>query len=262
MHTSDPNQPDPATGVGAQRSVARQVRLSLAAAAAGILVLAGAVALAWARGISLEEVAADPGVGGGEELTVGTLTRVEVLVWTAAAAIAVAAGLLGRRLAAPEAPVLLAFGGAAAVLVADDALLIHEVAADAGLPRGSLQAVYGAAVLYLLWRFRVPLLSATPWILLIVACGWLASSAITDALLDNLAEGDPSSEVRAVNFAEDGLKVIGILTWSLYLVLVSRSLALSLPHPPPKGDARRSDPPASMGAVRRERDSPPATGSE
>src|SRR5688572_12443898 len=151
------------TGLGTSRSAVRQsVRLSLAAAAAGIVVLAGAVALAWAGGIPLEDVAADPTSVAGTDLAVGALTRVEVLVWIAAAGIAVAAGWWGRRSSAPEAPVLLAFGGAAAVLAADDALLIHEAAAKAGLPRGSLQAVYGAAVLYLLWRFRVPLVSATP----------------------------------------------------------------------------------------------------
>jgi hypothetical protein len=200
-----------------------QLRIALAAAAVGVVVLGGAAALAWARSIPLEDVVADPTTVAGTDLAVGVLARVGVLVWTAAAAIAVAAGLLGRRWSAPEAPVLLAFGGAAAILAADDALLIHEAAGKAGVPRGSVQAVYGAAVLLLLWRFRVPLLTATPWILLIAACGWLALSAITDVLLDHWVVSS------ALNFAEDGLKFLGILTWSLYLVLVSRALALSLP---------------------------------
>lgn len=244
-------------GFGTSRSAVRQsVRLSFAAAAAGIVVLAGAVALAWAGGIPLEDVAADPTSVAGTDLAVGALTRVEVLVWIAAAGIAVAAGWWGRRSSAPEAPVLLAFGGAAAVLTADDALLIHEAAAKAGLPRGSLQAVYGAAVLYLLWRFRVPL-SATPWILLIVACGWLASSAIIDALLDNW-----NGERLALNLTEDALKLFGILTWSLFLVIVARALALSLTRPLSNGQAHRSPPPASNSAGSTERHSSPTAGAE
>jgi hypothetical protein len=219
------------------------VRFSVATAAAGLFMLAAATALAWATDIPLEDLGADPNVVAGESFSVGVLTRVEVLVWSVAVGIALAAGLLGRRWSAPQAPVLLAFGGVAAVLVADDALLIHEAATKAGVPRGSFQAIYGAAVLLLLWRFRVPLFSVTPWILLIVACGWLGLSAIVDAVVDYFVESS------ALHVVEDGLKLFGILTWSLYLVLTSRDLGLSLPRVLRNSPAHQPDQAALAGEV-------------
>jgi hypothetical protein len=201
----------------------RSVLLVLAAAGAGLVLVGLAAAVGWARDIPLEDVAGDPNEVFDADLAIGLLTRVSVLVWAAAAGIAIAAGLLGRRWSAPEAAVLLAFGGVAAVLVTDEALLFHEAAGRAGIPRGLVLGVYGAAVLLLLWRLRVPLRS-TPWIVLIAACGWLALSAGIDVLLDNFLTSS------ALNFTEDGLKMLGILTWSLYLVLVARALALSLPN--------------------------------
>jgi hypothetical protein len=206
----------------------------------GLLTLGAAAALARVTDVPLDDLGADPNVVAGESLSVGVLLRAEVLVWSAAIGVALAAGLLGRQWSAPQTPVLLAFGAVAAVLVADDALLIHEAAQKAGVPRGTFQAIYGAVVLLLLWRLRVQIFSMTPWILLIGACGWLGLSAIVDASGDYLVEG------ATLHFVEDGLKWLGVLSWSLYLVLVSRDLAQSLPdllqEAPPRAD---QSPPAA-----------------
>jgi hypothetical protein len=230
------------------RSGLRQATLAAAVVAVGIALLTVAGALAWARDIPLEDLASDPTDVTGLGFAVGALTRLEVLVWSAAAGIAIAAGLLGRRWSLPEASVPLAFGILAGILVADDALLFHEAAAEeAGIPKGSFQTLYGAVALVLLWRLRAPLLSRTPWMLLVVACGWLALSGISDVVLDNT-----SVDSAELNFAEDGMKLLGILTWSLYLLLVSRDLVLSLLKPPPRSQPLRLDQPPLKRAAERD----------
>jgi len=145
------------------RSTRAQVALVAAAAAIGLVLLGAVIAVGLVRDRPFDDLTRDATTVADIGLLVGVLTRIEVLIWGGAAAIALAVGLFGRRRGAPEAPVLIAFGTVAAILTIDDALLVHEALVDeAGVPAGTDQVVYGALVVFLAWYVRNPCSPARP----------------------------------------------------------------------------------------------------
>ena len=112
------------------------------------------------------------------------------------------AGLLDRGL-------LRAIGLFSLFLALDDLLMLHEVVLPRiGISETMVFLIYGVVALVIGWRYRDELRLDEPSGLHL-AIALLASSVVADKLLE-------MNEVEVL--AEDGLKFVGLLTWSAYWI--------------------------------------------
>lgn len=112
------------------------------------------------------------------------------------------AGLLDRDL-------LRAIGMFSLFLALDDLLMLHESALPRiGITETMVFLIYGVVALVIGWRYREELRLDEPSGLHL-AIALLASSVVADKLLE-------MNEVEVL--AEDGLKFVGLLTWSAYWI--------------------------------------------
>lgn len=164
----------------------------------------------------------------------GLLSHAGILLWAAAAAVAV----FGSRLAHAIEPrrFLLAFGLLTALLALDDLLMLHEHVLPrlTGLPEWALVGGYAAAVGALGWRFH-PFIARTDVRLLALALGLFCASVLVDLVPEFLGTEDdlarvPPRLVDVVLFVEAGSKFGGIVAWLLY---ATHTAARVLTRPPP-----------------------------
>jgi hypothetical protein len=164
----------------------------------------------------------------GHALT-GLQSHLGVLVWWAAASICLFCGaILWRAATQPRLRSFLIWSGViTAVLAADDLFLFHEELAwqYLRLDERIILLAYGVVVAWYLLRFRMIILDSE-YPLLLAAFLLLGSSIAMDQFV-----GDRwASSWRIV--IEDGLKLLGIASWSGYLILASaRALTPSSPAP-------------------------------
>ena len=149
----------------------------------------------------------------GHPLT-GVQSTIGVLVWWAAAGICFFsyAVLRGARKDKLLPAFLLWAGAISALLALDDMFLIHEDLAHRYLSLNEKVVFlgYGALTLWWLIRFRRTILDSE-YLLLILALTFFGSSIVVDLLQHHL-----SSPSRI--FFEDGFKLLGIVSWSGYLM--------------------------------------------
>jgi hypothetical protein len=161
----------------------------------------------------------------------GLLSHVGVLVWWAAASVCLFCGaVLWRARADQRLRSFLAWSGViTAVLATDDLFLVHDALAPLylGLDDKAFLFAYGAAVAWYLVRFRTIILDSE-YTLLLLALLFFGSSILVDMVLQDRW----ASPWRIA--VEDGLKLLGIVGWSGYLILAAaRALAASSAAPRP-----------------------------
>jgi len=160
----------------------------------------------------------------GHPLT-GVQSHLGVLVWWAAAAVCLFCATVLRRAQGDRRlrSFLIWSGVITAVLAADDLFVVHEELAPRylGLDEKAILVAYVTAVGWYLLRFRAIILGSE-YTLLLAALLLFGSSIAVDKLV-----GDRwASPWRII--IEDGLKLLGIVSWSAYLVRASaRALTAS-----------------------------------
>jgi hypothetical protein len=143
----------------------------------------------------------------------GALSNLGVILWAAAASVALLAATVLRDPAdARLRAYLLSVGLLTAWLLLDDLYMLHErLLPDVlGVPQPLVYAVYALLVAAVWFRFR-PEIAATSWRLLVLALACFAFSIASDQ--------GPGSWHRWswLAFIEDGAKLVGIASWLAYL---------------------------------------------
>ena len=163
----------------------------------------------------------DPAASVGAPFYLGLFSQLGVLLWCATAAICLFTSFVlrwtGRR--GDFVGLLLCFGLLTALFTLDDLFMLHEVVFPTYLyvPEPVVLGLYGALTLGCLARFRRTILK-TEYGLLVVAMGLLGSSLTLDLL--------PFGRLYEL-VLEDGFKFMGIVTWNVYFVRTSLTLAIS-----------------------------------
>ena len=162
---------------------------------------------------------------GGNPLT-GVQSHLGVLVWWAAAAVCFfGAALLRERQDRSGTTFLVWSGSITAVLALDDLFQFHEDLAVRylRLDDKAVVLVYGVAVVTYLVRYRKMILRSD-YSLLVAGLTLFAASNVVDVFLQDRWMSDGRI------FLEDGLKLLGIASWSSYLVRTTFQLtAPSIP---------------------------------
>jgi hypothetical protein len=194
----------------------------------GLALLTMATMVSFASNVNLRELTQDPTTVLEAPFYIGSLSMVGVILWSAAVAVCLF-GAFAPRIPGDLRRLLLVSGIFTAVLLADDAFLLH----DEILPRyaGISGELYGiaylaATVVYLVALRRT--IQRTDAAVLGAALALFALSAGADIGSSVLAEALPSPLGLLL---EDGAKLLAIGTWLAYFVLVSRSALAETPAP-------------------------------
>ena len=142
----------------------------------------------------------------------GVISTVGILFWCASAAICFFSSLLIRRekLSLNFVWFFLISGIFTMILMLDDLFMLHEhiIPKFLRIPQRAILAGYPIlAVLYLI-RFRATIVQ-TYYEILLLAFGFLAISVVLDVIPNFLADWRP--------LFEDGAKLLGIVSWFVYL---------------------------------------------
>ena len=172
----------------------------------------------------------------------GALSTLGVILWGAAAGIALLGYAVARRDGLPIAGFLLSATALSTILMLDDAFLFHEEIAPShlGVPQRFVYLGYALIVGAWLVGYRETL-RRTEWPLLAAVAVLFAASFAVDAWE---SVNESLLEHAATFFAEDGLKFAGIAMWTVYLarlVFVSVTGASDVADAPaaPVGAAHR-----------------------
>lgn len=202
------------------RELRRQVETSgpaLALVVVAIVVAAGALALLQtADDLTLSALTRDPAASYDFSELAGFLSVVGLLFWSAAVAMCFLARALTDRVAMKT--FFLGFGALTALLVIDDAFLLHEELVPDLLPIRGAEKLFllglGVLALLVLWRNRAAVLESD-YLVLGLALGLFAFSVFADvALPQSTSPGEPHELVVLV---EDLAKFGGIVGWCAYL---------------------------------------------
>jgi hypothetical protein len=194
----------------------------------GLLVVGVAVAIALTTDVTLRTLMQDTTTVLGAPFYVGSLSLAGVIGWSAAAGVSLFAAAIASR---PEArstrSLLLAMGILTAVLLVDDAFLIHDeiVPQYLGISGELIGVGYVVVTLAILYLHRA-VITYTNYPLLVAALVLLGVSAAVDIASTFLVRVVPTN---LVTIGEDGTKLVGIWTWFAYLASVSRQSLASAP---------------------------------
>ena len=185
--------------------------------------LAALVAVYFVADIPLRIFFIDPVAEFNAPMYVGLLSNLGVLLWGAAAAVCLFAGWICFQSShnRENAWFLASAGLISAILMLDDLYLLHEEVFEERLfmPQKLTFAIYGFMVLALLIRFRNLILD-TDFLLLVLAFGFFALSIAIDVFVEE-EEFTVFGGIPGRHIIEDGLKLLGIATWSVYFVRTS-----------------------------------------
>lgn len=159
-------------------------------------------------------------------LFTGLISNLGILMWTATGSICIFTGVLLRRSNNRIAHFLLASGLLTLVLMFDDLLLMHERVFDEhlGIPEELVIGSYGLALAgILLWWRRV--IWESNYMLLILALFFFAISVGADIGQSQLFDSGVATSETGFNelqiLIEDGMKLLGIVTWLVYFANLS-----------------------------------------
>lgn len=169
----------------------------------------------------------DPAAIMGTGPWIGLFSNIGIFIWWIAGVVTVFSGLLlwgvtGRR---TTSAFLLSWGILTGVLALDDFFMIHEWVVPTYLPLSPdvLFGVYFFVAFFLLFIFRNEIL-ASPYPIFVFAGGCFALSIMIDLIgpFRSVEWGMPARLVWTLEYiVEDGLKMIGIIAWAHYFILVS-----------------------------------------
>ena len=139
----------------------------------------------------------------------GALSTFGILLWAASATIGALAAVVSNR------RWLVLFSVLAALLCLDDAYLLHDLALPSvGLPQWSAYIMYALLGLCMLVMGRREMRPAE-MLLLLAALVPLGISATADVFV---------TQGEAAFLFEDGMKLVGIMTWTMYIFITSLRL--------------------------------------
>jgi hypothetical protein len=190
----------------------------------------GALLLAVAflqRAVPFSDLIKDAHAVAGVPFYVGLISNIGILLWGAAAAVCLFAGLILFRTREVEwGRFLLASGIFSTVLTLDDMFQLHEVVMPVylGVPQKLVYVAYVLAALVYLFAFRKTILK-TEFSLLAVA---LALFAVSVGLDGQSKPGMPLSWVPEVKAMEEAAKLMGILAWLTYFVRTCKGVIARL----------------------------------
>jgi hypothetical protein len=188
-----------------------------------LLGLAALVAIYLIAEIPLRIFFIDPVSEFNAPMYVGLVSNFGVLLWGAAASTSLFGGWLAfkSRKNRESAWFLICFGLISTLLMLDDLYLLHEEVIEDHLhiPQKFVFVAYGVLVLGLLIRFR-KIIFDSDFSLLYLAFGFLAISVAVDLFVTPeeffIFGGFPGRHI-----IEDGFKLLGIATWSVYFTRTS-----------------------------------------
>ena len=169
---------------------------------------------------SLSSLVLDPAFLAGQPWYSGSISNLGILVWAMGVAFAMAGAWVARRIGRVSAAKFLAVGAfATLVLLFDDAFRLHTGPLQSAVgSKSGAQALVIVPVAAWLMVFAGDVLR-TRWILLLTALGSLGASVSLDVVLN------PTGDTALL--LEDGMKFLGILTWSFYFAITARDIAAS-----------------------------------
>lgn len=200
-------------------------RLTPAVVVTGVVASAGVLAfrtLSRRHGVPIQYLTRDPAATTDSLWSLGAQSNVGIMMWAAAAAVPIVAGLLlwGVAQRRRASLFLLTSGLLSLLLALDDALLLHEKVLPNGLgiPEGVVYAGYVVIIVAYLAYNALQILR-TDYLLLGAALVFSAGSIAADILDLHV-------------FVEDGLKFYGIVFWLVYYARTSMALLREGLRPP------------------------------
>lgn len=159
----------------------------------------------------------------------GLFSMVGLLLWAASVTVSFFSVVLGRsRMDAESLGFLKGAGYLSLLLLVDDLAMVHERLAPKylGLPEVALYAAYALFAVYLVIRYYRSI-RASDYLPFLLAGVFLASSVILDVL--------PSLPLVwrfQTHLVEDGCKLLGIISWLVFLARfgIARLQAVPKPH--------------------------------
>lgn len=207
------------TAGGVQRAPLRQAGLWALLPAMLLLVLAAVAARA--VGVPVDYLVHDIAVLGGVAYYAGALSAIGIMVWTAAAAIALFSALALPNASAAHRRMLLGWGGLSALLAADDQFRLHEENLPRfGIPEFSLYALYAVIGVAVLWSSRRVLLRQDLYVLALA--GALLGASVGLDVVDSLLPSFMGLQTAWQAYLEDGFKLCGAVVWLFYVGAVAR----------------------------------------
>lgn len=209
-------------------SASEQLRLGLrvgvmiAVVTGGILVviyLATRVA-----GISFTDLSRDAAATLDGPWYTGALSNSAVAFLLVGAGIALfAAGLLPSAESKSRKSLLVALALVVIVVAADDLFMLHEAVFPlVGVGSVMSFAIYGLALITVLWLWRRVVVESTDWIFLVLAALGMGFSVAIDVVLEERLFTLPFSG----ELIEDPAKILGMVFMSYYLIATSRQAVL------------------------------------
>jgi hypothetical protein len=192
-------------------------------AASGVLLLA-VTAHAALTGTAATLFTRDPAAIYESDPFFGALSSLGVVLWAAAASIALfTAGLLPRTARKRQlSGFLFAAGAFTSWLLLDDLFMLHErvIPDSLGIPQTAIILAYAAIVAALLVRYRA-VIALTDYRPLVLALGFFAASVIID-------QGPGGwHQWAGLVLVEDGAKLFGIVSWFVFFATTAKAAALS-----------------------------------
>ncbi|MDC3256214.1 hypothetical protein OAU93_02315 [bacterium] len=186
-----------------------------------LLCLAALVAVYLITEIPLRIFFIDPVAEFNAPMYVGCVSNLGVLLWGAAASVSLFGGCLAFNCKSQNevAWFLVCSGLISTMLMLDDLFLLHEEVIEDHLfiPQKFVFAAYGVIVLVFLIRFR-RMIADSDFTLLFLAFLFFSISVGVDLFVEPedfvIFGGFPGRHI-----IEDGFKLLGITSWSLYFVL-------------------------------------------
>ena len=171
---------------------------------AALLLIGGTFVASRVMDRSMRDFSQDPSEVLDGPAYIGFLTGIATVLWSVAATSCLLAWLAAGR--STRSPFLWSAFFVTALL-ADDLFRLHEsYYPQLGFSQPVVATVYGIAGAAYVWLYRSFIRANDPWLFLL-GLALLGTSIATDQLVDN-----------GPWFAEDGTKLLGIVTWAVFYV--------------------------------------------
>ena len=157
----------------------------------------------------------------------GAISNASVALSVAGAGIAFFAASLLADVDGPSVKgLLVALGLVVFVVAVDDLYMLHEmVFPELGLSAPVVFALYGIAMLAILWVWRRVILGSTDYVFLVLAAVALGVSVGVDVVLEERLFDLPFSG----ELIEDPAKILGMLFMTFYLIVTGRQALIAGP---------------------------------
>lgn len=179
-----------------------------------VVAIAGSLA-----GVPIQYLTHDPAAIMGAPFYVGLFSNISVLLWCASAAVCFFSFLaLKESVNNREFSSFCLFSGfVTTLLLLDDFFLLHESVFPKylNIPEKLVYAGYGITILLYLLRFRILILK-TEFLPLLFALSFFGFSGAFDLLQQAFSLLQSSLQ----SFLEDGIKLLGVVSWCTYFVRV------------------------------------------